>query len=438
MAVQQRHPPQYPHPQTRRLPPGTPGRPEGHQLAVDVPGEGTGQLEGVAFASAQQAAGAERGGDDVDDAHPLTISLLTLGDPETVTGGYLYHLRVAALAAANGARVRFVSFPDRPFPAPAASGHRVLRTAQRPGTDLLLLDSIAAAFLAPALLPHGPRVPLVGMLHQPPGGIDHGRVRTRVQAALDRLAYRHARRLIIASEALAAELRGEGFPDRVLRVVPPGRDVAPAAAEPPADLRRGRCAAVLSVGNWVARKGLLDLLEAVSRVPADAVTLHLVGETGVDWPYAARVRARLAAPDLADRVVVHGRLPVDGVAAMYAAADVFALASRADPYGTVYGEAMAYGLPVVGWRAGNLPHLARHDVEGLVIPPGDVAGLAVALRRLALDEALRHRLGAAAARRAASFPTWQQTAERLFGELRAVVAEEAVAGSRWRPSPGRS
>jgi glycosyltransferase involved in cell wall biosynthesis len=119
---------------------------------------------------------------------------------------------------------------------------------------------------------------------------------------------------------------------------------------------------------------------------------------------------------------------------MYRAADVFALASRADPYGTVYGEAMATGLPVVGWRAGNLPHLARHEIEGLVIPPGELAELAAALHRLALDEALRRRLGAAAARRAASFPTWQETARRLFGELRAVVAEHADARTR----PGAS
>ncbi|HYT10579.1 MAG TPA: glycosyltransferase [Mycobacteriales bacterium] len=367
----------------------------------------------------------------------LAVSLLTLGDPATTTGGYLYHLRIARLAPAYGARVRFASFPDRPFPLPASSGRRVLRHAERSPADLLLVDSIAAAFLAPWLVRRAPRVPLVGILHQPPGGIDHRPLRATVQAALDRLAYRRARRLIVASEALADQLRGCGYPDRLLRVVAPGRDVAATAAAAPGDLRLGRRAAVLSVGNWVARKGLLDLLDAVARVPSDAVTLHLVGETGVDPAYAVRVRSRLAAPDLADRVVVHGRLPVEGVAAMYAAADVFALASRADPYGTVYGEAMAVGLPVVGWRAGNLPHLARHDVEGIVIPPGDVAALAAALHRLALDEALRRRLGVAAARRAASFPTWRETAERLFGELRAVVAEDAAARGRWRSSPGR-
>jgi glycosyltransferase involved in cell wall biosynthesis len=362
----------------------------------------------------------------VDDAHPLRVSLLTLGNPRTPTGGYLYHARVAELAPEFGAAVRFVSFPERRFPLPVAYGRRVLREALSPAADVLLLDSIAAAYLAPWVIRRAPAVPLAGMLHQPPGGIDHGPVRARAQAALDRLAYRRARRLIVASDALAEELRGAGVPDRLLRVVAPGRDPAWAAAgDAPAvgDLRRGRQAAVLSVGNWVARKGLLDLLDAVAALPADAVTLHLVGTTDTEPAYAARVRARLAAPDLAGRVVVHGWLPAGEIAALYRAADAFALASRVEPYGTVYGEAMAAGLPVVGWGAGNLPHLARDGVEGLVVPTGDVPALAAALLRLAGDPDLRGRLGDAAARRAASFPTWRETARRLVEELRAVVAE---------------
>jgi hypothetical protein len=43
---------------------------------------------------------------------------------------------------------------------------------------------------------------------------------------------------------------------------------------------------------------------------------------------------------------------------------------------------------------------------------------------------MRGRLGAAAARRAASFPTWRETAELLFGQLRVVVAEHAAGGGR--------
>jgi glycosyltransferase involved in cell wall biosynthesis len=354
----------------------------------------------------------------------LIVSLVTLGDPGRLTGGYRYHRRMAELAPDCGAAVRFVSFPDRRFPLPALSGPAVLRRAR---ADVLVLDSIAAAFLGP-WLPRRPRTPLVGSLHQPPGGIDHGPLRRGVQAPLDRLAYRRARLLLVASQALGDELAGQGYPPERIRVVPPGRDLPAAPAGPPVDLRRGGQASLLCVANWVERKGLLELLEAVARLPDGLATLHLAGNDRADPRHGARVRARLSRPDLAGRVVVHGPLAAERVAALYRAADVFVLPSLREPYGTVWGEAMAAGLPVVGWRAGNLPHLADDGREGLLASPGDVAALSGALARLAGDEALRRRMAAAAGRRAAARPTWAQSAARFFAALHETAASAQATG----------
>ena len=366
----------------------------------------------------------------MDDSQGLTVSLVTVGDPSTLTGGYLYHQRVASFAPRHGARVLFVSVPPWPFPLGVLAGPAVLREVKRQRPDVLLMDSIAAAFLVPWLSFLRPRVPVVGIAHQPPGGIEHGWWRTRAQGVLDRRAYRHAAAVLAASALLADQLAASGVPWARLRVVPPGRDVAAVPGQLPGDLRLGRRAALLCVGNWLLHKGIVDVLEAVRRLPADLVTLHLVGDTERDPSYAERVRALLASSDLAGRVVVHGALPLEGVAAMYAMADVFVLASTRESYGTVYGEAMAAGLPVVGYVAGNLPHLARDEQEGLLVPPGNIEALAAALRRLAENAELRTRLGAAAALRGAGFPTWAQTAERLFGELRTIVG----CAQRGRPA----
>jgi glycosyltransferase involved in cell wall biosynthesis len=223
---------------------------------------------------------------------------------------------------------------------------------------------------------------------------------------------------LVASEHLAEQLRAIGVPPHRIEVVPPGRDVASASGPPAGDLRRGRRAAFLCVGNWVERKGILDLLEAFAGLPDAAATLHLAGNETTDPAYAAGVRERLARPDLGGRVVRHGALPVEGVAALYTGADAFVLPSRKEPYGTVYGEAMAYGLPVIGWRAGNLPYLAEHEREGLVVPAGDIGGLTRAMRRLVEDPALRQRLGEAARARALTRPTWEASAAMLFDALR--------------------
>jgi glycosyltransferase involved in cell wall biosynthesis len=396
-------------------------------------------------------------------ADPLVVLLVTLGDPDQLTGGYLYHRRLADLAPAQDARLGFVSVPDTLFPLPALAAGRVARAilAERPAA--VVVDSIAAAYLAPALRRLA-SVPLLGSLHQTPGGIDHGPLRTWLQARLDLLVYRHCAILMVASELLADQLVAWGVPRRRLRVVPPGRDVVPERRPPPApptlggrepplappilggrsggageglfaavraaaapaaperDLRQGRAAAFLSVGNWMARKGIVPLLDAFARLPPDAGTLHLVGKTDVEPAYAARVRARLASPELAERVVVHGPVALEEVAALYRAADVFVLPSTQEPFGTVYGEAMALGLPVVGVAAGNLPHLATDGVEGRIVPVGDTAALADALLGLARDEPLRRRMGEAARARALTRPTWDDTAAQFFGAVRAVIS----------------
>ena len=343
----------------------------------------------------------------------MRVCLVTLGDPKTLTGGYLYHLRMAELAAARDAEMSFFSFPDRAFPTPMLAGRRMLKSAA--STDVLVIDSIAAWCAAPWL--GKVDVPVVGMLHQLPGGMDHGAVRRALQAPLDRRAYRYMATVMVASEALGRDLSREINDDRIV-VVAPGRDVAHPSREID-DLKNGRSAALLSVGNWVPRKGTVELLEAFSSLPRGLATLHLVGRKDVDRAYARRVEELLR--PLGDRVVVHGPIPKEDVAAMYLAADAFVLPSLEEPYGTVYGEAMASGLPVIGWRAGNLPYLAEDGVSGIIVEPGDMEGLSEAMKRVSEDEALRTRLANAALEGAQSFPTWHETADRFFGVLRGLI-----------------
>ncbi|HEY3050332.1 MAG TPA: glycosyltransferase family 4 protein [Gaiellaceae bacterium] len=364
--------------------------------------------------------------------HPqLVLPLITLGDPRRLSGGYLYHLRMSEAAPAHEAQIVFLSFPEWPFPLAALRGAAVLRRSEELRASAVLLDSIAVALAAPALAMRRHRVPVIAVLHQPPGGIDHGVVRARIQAPLDRLALRRADVLIAASDHLAEQLVEAGFAQSRIRVVPPGRDVAPPPSGPVEDLRNGRRSAFLTVANWLPQKGILELLEAFARLPDDAATLHLAGDESADARYAARVRSRLTEADLTGRVVAHGPLSREDVAHLYRAADAFALPSARETYGTVWGEAMASGLPVVGWRTGNLPNLAQDEREGLLLEPGDVEALSRALLRLALDRDLRARLGAAAKRRALARPTWEASAERFFAAIRECLREHRASSSRF-------
>src|SRR5258708_36393406 len=103
----------------------------------------------------------------------LSAVLVTLGDPRKLTGGYLYHRRLADRAPQHAVRLEFVSVPERPFPLAIAHGGGILRKLARGSAEVIVLDSIAAAFVGPWLLWREPPHPMVAILHQPPGGIDH-------------------------------------------------------------------------------------------------------------------------------------------------------------------------------------------------------------------------------------------------------------------------
>jgi glycosyltransferase involved in cell wall biosynthesis len=314
---------------------------------------------------------------------------------------------MAEAAPARDATVEFVPLArwQNPFP-------------RSPG--VVVIDSITAWSVAPWMLTRRSR-PVAAILHQPPGGIGQRALRTALQRPLDRACYRRCDLLIAASTALGAELTEvHRFPADRVGVVEPGCDL-PLDGVAAMDLRRGRRVALLCVANWSATKGLLELLDALAGLPDGHATLHLAGREDVDAAYTAQVRTRLERPDLRDRVVTHGPLDRDGVATLFANADAFVLPSYVETYGTVYGEALAAGLPTVGWRAGNLPNLVTDGQEGCLVAPGDVDGLRGVLDRVSVDDAWRSQLAAAARRRGASLPTWDDAADAFFDALRSLA-----------------
>jgi len=155
---------------------------------------------------------------------------------------------------------------------------------------------------------------------------------------------------------------------------------------------------VLFVGRLVERKGVAELIEAVRRLPpALGARLDVIG----DGPERARLEALVRESGLGDRVVLRGRVPAAELRAAYGAADVLALPSVLDSrsdtegLGVVLLEAMSYGVPVIGSKIGGIPDIVIDGETGLLVPPGDSAALATELQRLAQDEDLRARLGAA-------------------------------------------
>ena len=168
---------------------------------------------------------------------------------------------------------------------------------------------------------------------------------------------------------------------------------------------------VICVGRLVPAKGQHILVAALERLVRDgrAVRLRFVG----DGPDRAALERDVAARGLTDQVVFEGAVNQDRIRALYAQADVFALASFAEGIPVVLMEAMAMEIPCVSTFITGIPELIRPGTDGLLVPPSDDVALAGALATLMDAPALRQRLGAAGRQRVAEKYDLHRNTERL-------------------------
>ena len=221
-------------------------------------------------------------------------------------------------------------------------------------------------------------------------------------------------------------------------VVPNGVDVARFRSAPPgraAELRArvapdGR-PLVLAVGGVEPRKGSDSLVRALARLEGSRPVLAVLGGHSFQdhRPYKEAVLAELPGLglQLGTDVVLVGTVPDGDMAAWYAAADVLAFPSVKEGFGLAVLEAMSAGVPVV---TSDLPVFREYlvpDRDALLVPVGDVAGLAAALDVALHDPALRAGL-VESGRLVADRFSWAASARRhleLYAALPASVALSA-------------
>lgn len=139
-----------------------------------------------------------------------------------------------------------------------------------------------------------------------------------------------------------------------------------------------------------AEKGHVDLIDAFFRITSRFPSAHLV-LVGDGMPVLAQLHALVATLGLSSRVHFLGRR--DDIGNVLSAFDVFALPTHREALGTVFIEAAAMGVPVVGTDVGGVPETMQDGVTGLLVPPHNPEALAVALETLLANPALRRQMG---------------------------------------------
>ena len=146
---------------------------------------------------------------------------------------------------------------------------------------------------------------------------------------------------------------------------------------------------ILFLGKLGPMKGVGELVEALGLLGFEPTwTATIAGDGAV-----AETRSMVDRLGLSARISVPGWLGEADVTRALEDADILVLPSHVESSPMAVIEAFAHALAVVTTPVGAIPYLVKDGRTGLLVPAGNAAGLADALRKLIADPALRRRLG---------------------------------------------
>ena len=243
--------------------------------------------------------------------------------------------------------------------------------------------------------------------------------------------------MIAVSETVKQQYVEAGFDAARIEVIYNGIDASFLAlpkAEP-AQSEDEQPFQLLYVGRLRVEKGIAVIFKALSLLANERdisksgqlpFHLHIFGSG--DKVYIDELQTLLREKELTRAVTFHGKIPQHDLIAWYDRTDVMLVPSLwQEPFGLVIAEAMARKLPVIASHIGGPAEILTHEANGLLVTPGDEQALAMAIRRLLDDRALRARLGASARQTVEERFTIESDARHVEQHLlRAIQAQKKL------------
>ncbi len=224
--------------------------------------------------------------------------------------------------------------------------------------------------------------------------------------------------VIGVSDSVASSMCKRGVPRERLHVVKNGTIGSPRRSHVTPEIRPLYRPAITTVAGLYHRKGITDLIEAFSAVAQKHSDAHLyiVGD-GPD---------RKEFEQLAQTSPAHARIHFEGFQRdperYLLATDIFALASRREPFGLVISEARAASCAVVATNVDGIPEALEGGSAGILVPARDPAAMAQVF-----DELLGDREELARWRTLAAKNLEWLTVDRVARELDEIYTRELRA-----------
>jgi glycosyltransferase involved in cell wall biosynthesis len=259
--------------------------------------------------------------------------------------------------------------------------------------------------------------------------------RSRLHAQLLKLNLRRADYVCSTSQSMARET--ERYTSKPITVTPFGIDCD---VFTPGQRKESRARLTIGTVKTLDEPyGVEYLIRAFAHLreaePERDVKLVIAG----DGPLRGSLENLARTLGVADWVSFLGRIEQSSVPAVLRTFDVFAALSLRESFGVAVLEASACGIPVVASNVDGLPEVVEQGVTGFLVPPADPSSAANALLRLAADEHLRAKMGAAGRAFVLARYEWGKTA-RIMDDLYESILDEdrPAAALRSERAEGRT
>lgn len=349
-------------------------------------------------------------------AHPpIPVAFVLPGDPATLSGGYRYDARVIEGLGRRGWAVEVVRLGDSfPHPHVQDMADATRQLASIAPTTPVIIDGLALGAFDSAVL-DAITAPVIALVHHPLAAEGHLSDTRRAELlASERKNLARVGHVIVTSPHTRDLLQSDyGVEATRITVIPPGVDRPrhkTLTADPPL---------IVSVGNYVPRKGHDVLLEALSRITHIPWQAVIVGGRH-DENYSQALEDLCSQYRLTERVSLAGVVVDDELERLYCAASVFALATRFEGHGMVFDEALVHGLPIVTCETSAVSDTVPRDA-GLLVPVDDAEAFARALETVLTDQAVAAAMARASMHSGQRRPAWTETVTAVNAVVHAVI-----------------
>jgi len=363
------------------------------------------------------------------------LHFIVPGSLEQRTGGSIYDARVVEGLRSRGWAVVVHELADELATGDGRTRASLAETLLRlPDGARAVIDGLAMAGRPDVVRAQATRLEVLALVHllaaDEPGLGPPERDRA---IELEREALAACSAVIATSSFSAGRVMAIGVDPARVRTVRPGTDPAPAATGP----GHGAPPRLLCVASVTPGKGQDVLVRALTRLADLPWSCVCAGSLTRSPAFARMVQALVQDAGSSGRIALPGECDANTIEALYATSSIFVLPSFYEAYGMALTEAMARGLPIVTTTGGGIADTVPGEA-GILVPPGDEAALAGALRLLLADAPnepggagrRRAQLGAAAREHAFGLPDWDLAVD-AFAE---AVTTMSPPGSRGGPA----